>query len=99
MFPETQASVNVSGNAALGRDDGKRDCYLLAAYGRSKTISILGRWAGETCSHLRGAGSAPAETVRRVDSGELRGPVDSSEINESLSNGHQARGDRRPAWL
>jgi hypothetical protein len=56
------------------------------------------RWAGPEAIS---AGECFCEAVqpRGVDSSEAVQPVDSSEINESLSNGHQTWGDGRTARL
>jgi hypothetical protein len=65
---------------------------------RCRSLWILDRWAGPEAIS---AGECFCEAVqpRGVDSSEAVQPVDSSEINESLSNGHQTWGDGRTARL
>jgi hypothetical protein len=66
--------------------------------GGCRSLWILDRWAGPEAIS---AGECFCEAVqpRGVDSSEAVQPVDSSEINESLSNGHQTWGDGRTARL
>jgi hypothetical protein len=66
--------------------------------GRRGNLWILDRWAGPEAIS---AGECFCEAVqpRGVDSSEVVQPVDSSEINESLPNGHQTWGDGRTARL
>jgi hypothetical protein len=66
--------------------------------GRRGNLWILGHWTG---AEAVSAGECFCEAVqpRGVDSSEVVNPVDSSEINESLPNGHQTWGDGRTARL
>jgi hypothetical protein len=65
---------------------------------RPRNPQVIGRWAGPEAI-LAGERFIEAGQLRGVDSSEGVKPVDSSEINESLPNGHQTWGDGWTARL